>query len=87
MLSSTYYVDEFYLKKSIESFCKIISNDIDVIIGAKKNTIDWLNEILKLPNLYDDFLLKKYKRKLIIKANILKKKKTLLSKRTIDPIF
>ena len=46
--------DEFKLPLTVEKLCKVITADYDnVSIQAPINTINWLNELLKIPNLYD----------------------------------
>lgn len=58
--SSDFSVDEFKLPLSIEKLCKVITNDnYNVSLNATINTIEWLNELLRIPALYDILRIKK----------------------------
>ena len=54
---------KFYLFRSFEftnefhimNLCNAIRKDIKISLNAKENTITWLNELLKIPNLYGKF--------------------------------
>jgi len=55
--------EEFYLFRGLEfeneypvmNLCNAIKKDIIISLKAKENTIDWLNELLRVPNLYEKF--------------------------------
>lgn len=58
--SSDFSVGEFKLPLTIEKLCKtIVDDNYNVSIQAPINTIDWLNELLKVPNFYDILHVKK----------------------------
>lgn len=53
-------VDEFKLPLSIEKLCRVINNEnYNIPLNAPNNTLDWLNELLKMPNFYDILKAKK----------------------------
>jgi hypothetical protein len=46
---------EFEAGYSITALCKAIQRDIGLTLKAQEFTIKWLNELLKVPNLYEEF--------------------------------
>jgi len=53
-------VGEFIPPLTIEKLCKVINDDsYDFTLKTTINTIDWLNELLKVSNFYDILLIKK----------------------------
>jgi hypothetical protein len=46
---------EFANENHIMNLCNAIKEDIIISLNAKENTITWLNELLKVPNLYEKF--------------------------------
>lgn len=53
-------VGEFVPPLTIEKLCKVINDDsYDFTLKTTINTIDWLNELLKVSNFYDILLIKK----------------------------
>ena len=46
---------EFTNEYHIIYLCNKIKEDITISLNAKENTIDWLNKLLTVPNLYDRF--------------------------------
>ena len=51
---SSFYVREFQPPLTIEGLCKVINDDkYNISLNSVINTIDWLNELLKIPNFYD----------------------------------
>jgi len=46
---------EFANESQIMNLCNAIKEDIIISLNAKENTIAWLNELLKIPNLYEKF--------------------------------
>jgi hypothetical protein len=46
---------EFEKDYSITALCSAIKKDMSISLNAKENTTEWLNELLKIPNLYEKF--------------------------------
>ena len=60
MGSSDFCVGEFKPPLSIEKLCRVINNEnCNIPLNAPNNTLDWLNELLKMPNFYDILKAKK----------------------------
>lgn len=48
-------VSEFEEHYDITQLCSAIKEDISISLNANENTVAWLNELLKIPNLYEKF--------------------------------
>lgn len=58
--STFFYTDEFLLPITVERLCKSINDDnYGASLKAPINTIDWLNELLKIPDFYEKLNAKK----------------------------
>ena len=58
--SAKFYKSDFNENITIKKLCTLImDDDYDISIIAPKDTIKWLNELLKVPNLYDRIKLRK----------------------------
>lgn len=52
--SSDFSVDKFKTPLAIEKLCKVINDDnYNISLNVPINTLDWLNELLKVPDFYD----------------------------------
>lgn len=65
MYSSLYYEGEFYKNSDIKLLFSSVKGDFEFNIDAAENSVDWLNEVLRISNLYDKLLLTKHKKKLL----------------------
>jgi hypothetical protein len=66
---SNFYPDDFSnSNKSVKALCIAIRADISLSLNAKGNTTEWLNELLKIPRLYEEFnkkiLVKRFSREI-----------------------
>jgi hypothetical protein len=50
--SSEFYPVDFEVNYNLEELCTAIKSDINVPLKARENTVEWLNELLEVPNLY-----------------------------------
>lgn len=58
--SPDFCIEEFNLSLPMEDLCKVVSNDnYNISLSAPVNTIGWLNELLCVPNYYNNLILKK----------------------------
>jgi hypothetical protein len=51
--SSDFYLADFEGTYNIEKLCSAIKADIRLSLKAQENTVEWLNELLKVPDLYE----------------------------------
>lgn len=56
-----FYAFEFEKNYHVKSLCDVIKADISPSLKAPDNTLEWLNELLKEPNLYEELFKKKQK--------------------------
>jgi uncharacterized protein YjbI with pentapeptide repeats len=58
--SSDFYVGEFKGGLTVSALCHVIAQDkYSIVLSSTPNTIDWLNELLKTPKLYEQIDKKK----------------------------
>jgi hypothetical protein len=58
--SLEFYAIDFAAYYDIKKLCNAIKTDINLALNARENTVEWLNELLKVPNLYEKLMATKH---------------------------